>query len=617
MLHELPNGEAKTLPNAFHINSLLELRKKLSGSNVQLQTCPSLQTCPKHNDPLKMYCETCNAVICRDCTISKEHNKHQFELISECYPKHLQQIQDELKLLKQKSTDIDKAVTALAAREIEVLEQGEDIKKQIHTHAQQLIDQVQRSERHLLQWVDAIMQQKRHLLIKQREQAERVHTQLKNCQEKVQQNLKEWKQHQVIMQKMNLLYQMKTVSQDVEPTVFIPIEEANIKFLATSHISNGIGELTSFRYGDANVDSSFYSSKAKSTATLTLQSHDGSPFSLPPSLISCILSSHSELMKCDITQKQQGKYNISFTPYTTGEHQLIVQMAGVNISGSPFNIPVISPSTMRGKPVKIITGLNRPMGIEVCDNGDIVVAEFGTHCVTIMNKEGKKLRSFGTKGTKEGQFVYPRGVAISTSGHIFITDEHRVQKVTSDGVYVKSVGSSKGGDSHQEFYCPGGITICPTTGQVFVADSDNNRIQVFKNDLTFSHTIVLHGKQAFSHPYDVSLDSEGYLYVAKYGDNCITKLTLTGQYITKFSTDESAAGRPYKPSSLTIHNNLVYVTEDVINRVSILDSRGTRFHCFGKYGSGKGEFDSPRGLTTDRNGNLYVSDTMNNRIVIF
>ena len=589
----------------------MELKRKLNQSKLPPRTCP------QHNDLLKVYCDTCQTVICRDCTISTEHSKHQFELITECYPKHYQQIKANLDLIKYKTDDMHAAVTALVTREREVVQQGEEVKEQIHTHAQQLIHQVQSSERHLLQQVDAIMQQKRHLLIKQREQTKRVHTQLKACQDMVEQNLKEWKQHQVIMQKMNLLYQMKTVSQDVEPTVFIPIEEANIKFLETSQISNGIGKLTSFRYGNANVDSSFYSSKAKSTATLKLQSHDGSPFSLPPSLISCKLSSHIELMKCDITQKQQGKYNISFTPYTTGEHQLIVQMAGVNISGSPFNIPVISSSTMRGKPVKIVTGLNRPMGIAVCDNGDIVVAEFGAHCVTIMNKDGKKLRSFGTKGTNEGQFVYPRGVAISTSGHIFITDEHRVQKVTFDGVYVQSVGSSKGGDGYQEFYYPGGITICPTTGQVFVADSDNNRIQVFKNDLTFSHTIILHSKQAFTDPYDVSLDSEGYLYVAKYGANCITKLTLTGQYVTRFSTDESTARRPYKPSSLTIHNKLVYVTEDGNNHVSILDSRGTRFHCFGKYGSGKGEFDSPRGLTTDRNGNLYVSDTMNNRIVMF
>ena len=95
--------------------------------------------------------------------------------------------------------------------------------------------------------------------------------------------------------------------------------------------------------------------------------------------------------------------------------------------------------------MKTITGLKMPYGIAVCDNGDIVVAEWTAHCVTIVNKEGKKVRSFGTRGTKEGQFTYPRGVAITNDEHLLVTDEHRLQKLTFDGVCVQSVGSSESG----------------------------------------------------------------------------------------------------------------------------------------------------------------------------
>ena len=169
-------------------------------------------TCSKHNDPLKIYCLTCSKVICRDCTFSEAHNKHQFELISEHYPRHLQQIQADLDLLKHKTADVNTAVTALVTREREVVQQGEEVKEQIHTHAQQLIDQVQRSERHLLQQVDTLVQQKRNLLFKQREWAEGLYTQLKRCEENVEQSLNEWSQLQVMMKKKEMLYQMKTVS---------------------------------------------------------------------------------------------------------------------------------------------------------------------------------------------------------------------------------------------------------------------------------------------------------------------------------------------------------------------------------------------------------------------
>ena len=269
--------------------------------------------------------------------------------------------------------------------------------------------------------------------------------------------------------------------------------------------------------------------------------------------------------------------------------------------------------------MKTITGLEYPRGVAVCDNGDIVVAEFDAHCVTIVNKEGEKVRSFGTctYGTKEGQFTYPRGVAITNDEHILVTDEHRLHKLTFDGVCVQSVGSSKCGSGQLQYDHPRGIAVHPTTGLVFVADSYNSRIQVFNSDLTYAHSITLHGDKQFNSPYDVSLDSDGCVYVTEYGKHCITKLTTTGEYITRFGSKGSAPGQLYFPSSLTINNNLVYVSEYGNHRVSVFDTKGTFLHCFGTYGSGEGEFDTPRGITTDTFGNLYVSDSYNNRLVVY
>ena len=271
---------------------------------------------------------------------------------------------------------------------------------------------------------------------------------------------------------------------------------------------------------------------------------------------------------------------------------------------------------MRGKPVNTITGLNRPQGIAVCDNGDIVVAENGAHCITRLNKKGKKVRSFGTEGSKEGQFILPRGVAITNDGHILVTDDHRLQKLTTNGVCVKSVGSSESRSGRLQFNYPAGIAVHSTTGQIFVADFHNNRILVFNNDLTFLHTIAPTGNRSFHHPFDVAIDNEGYLYVAEYWSHCITKLTTKGQYITRFGSPGSAPGQLYYPSSLTINNNLVYVGELGNHRVSILDTNGTFIHCFGERGSGEGEFNNPYGITTDTFGNLFVSDTFNDRIVV-
>ena len=65
------------------------------------------------------------------------------------------------------------------------------------------------------------------------------------------------------------------------------------------------------------------------------------------------------------------------------------------------------------------------------------------------------------------------------------------------------------------------------------------------------------------------------------------------------------------------YNNLVYVSEWGNHCVSVFDTKGTFLYCFGKRGSGEGEFQSPCGISTDTFGNLYVSDFGNHRLVVY
>ncbi len=578
-----------------------------------------MTNCPEHNDPLKVYCATCNKVICRDCTIGTEHKTHDYHLIDECYPKHHQQIEANIDLVKHKMADINTMVTQLDTTEREVIEQGEQIQEQINTHAQHMIDQVQSSRQQLSQQLHNIVKQKTQLLAAQKQQAQLIHTQLNTCQDMIDHNLKEWTKQQILTEKHRLINQMNTATQHVDPTVFQPIETVDMKFMKTDSTANAIGFITSTTYGKATLDVSPTLAKQLSTATtLTLHSQDGSPFSLHPSLISSTFSSpgNTDSVKCDITQTNpEGKYNITFTP-STRQDQLIVQVGGVDIPDSPFTLPVIPTPEMRGKPINTMTGLYMPWGIAVCDNGDIVVAQYGSHCITMLNKEGEKMKSFGTKGTMEGQFTRPHGVAITNDGHILVTDNHRLQKLTTDGVCIKSVGSSERGSGRLQFNYPKGITVHPTTGQIFVADEHNNRIQVLNNDLIFSHTISTISNGWFStiiilKPYDVAVDNEGYLYVAQYNNNYITKLTTKGQYITRFGSYGSAPGKLYHASALTINNGLVYIIEEGNKRISIFDTKGTFLHYFGE------EIYVPHGITIDSLGNLYATDTYINRIVVY
>ena len=73
--------------------------------------------CNDHNQPLIVYCETCENIICQDCTISKRHRNHEYNPITETYPKHHQEIEANLTKVKTKVADINTAVTNLITRE--------------------------------------------------------------------------------------------------------------------------------------------------------------------------------------------------------------------------------------------------------------------------------------------------------------------------------------------------------------------------------------------------------------------------------------------------------------------------------------------------------------------
>ncbi|MGC9435944.1 MAG: SMP-30/gluconolactonase/LRE family protein [Methanomicrobiales archaeon] len=123
------------------------------------------------------------------------------------------------------------------------------------------------------------------------------------------------------------------------------------------------------------------------------------------------------------------------------------------------------------------------------------------------------LTEWGSSGTGEGQFDYPRGIAIDDAGYVYVTDSwnNRVQKFTSDGDFVTRWGSA--GSESGEFSDPGGIAA-DGDGYVCVADTGNHRIQRFTDDGSFVSAWGERGDGAgeFELPQYVAIDSAGYIY---------------------------------------------------------------------------------------------------------
>src|SRR5208283_5055727 len=88
------------------------------------------------------------------------------------------------------------------------------------------------------------------------------------------------------------------------------------------------------------------------------------------------------------------------------------------------------------------------------------------------------ITQWGAKGTGNGQFRNPRGIAVDRLGNIYVADvtNDRIQKFSGTGIYITQWGTL--GNGNGQFYNPYGIAV-DSSGNVYVTDNGMMRIDVF------------------------------------------------------------------------------------------------------------------------------------------
>ena len=158
-----------------------------------------------------------------------------------------------------------------------------------------------------------------------------------------------------------------------------------------------------------------------------------------------------------------------------------------------------------------------PCGVDVDEEGRIIVADTLNHRIQVFDNDGSFLRSFGSKGSSEGQFCYPRGVVVDRDGNIVICDtwNHRIQVMDIEGNFIRCFGT-KGSDDSQ-FNCPRGVDV-DGEGRIVIGDTENRRVSVFEKDGTFLFSF---GKDHMENPCGVVVDSFGTIIVLDCEKNSI------------------------------------------------------------------------------------------------
>ena len=613
-----PTGPA-AFPVAFHINNLKEV--------YSLMKQEKAMNCSKHDDPLRIFCETCEEVICRDCTVG-DHRNHDCTPIKDSYDKHQKELETSLSPVKKMMDNIVNVLTALTRRENEVKEQGDMVKQEIHVIVEETIEKLRQSERQLTREVETATDSKLQVLSGQKKSAEMSLSQLKDCKEFVEQSLKTDSQQQVLISKKQMMERMSHVTKDINVDEYNPIEKADIQLIKNNKMELTIGDIvyaTSTALQQCKVKKidlcQIICEKERVSFPLSLELPNSSLLTVPLSSLSCsVVSTDNTPINTTVTTTEHpGVYRIHCSPVMNGPHQVNVQVNNVQLESTslviPFNPYLAKHTSIRTVDGRTIYGLNRPYGVAVCDDGHVIVTECRRNCITVLDKEGKKLKSFTS--SRNIKFTSPRGVAVTPDNFILVTDNHKIQKLTMDGTLIASVGQQ--GSKPLEFNYPRGITISPTSRHIYVADFGNHRIQVLNPDLTFSYSFGSKGSAEgqFSCPWFIAIDNQGLVYVSDRDNDRIQMFTSEGKYISQFGTCGSGPGQLLSPTGLVINNNLLYVVEWGNHPVSIFTTDGQFVSSFGGYGSKKDQFDKPHGITLDNEGYLYICDLGNNRLVMY
>ena len=584
--------------------------------------------CLEHpKEEIKLYCETCGELACYKCGLKGgRHYDHEYNELDVAVEKY----KEEITLLLEPQVDIAmKALSQLDTRCGKIADQRAATEDSIHETCRRLREAVNVREAQLIDQLDQIARQKLKGLAVQRDQIETTLAQLCSC---LHFSLRQENEDDALMMKSNTMEQIKELTIPFQQDILKPSTEADIMFSAPADVSavcQDFGHVLLKKYlpdpSKCRVTGrGLRAAVTEKSSTVVLEAINfvGESCKVPIRLLQCEVVSEISGTRASCTTVRRGKnqYGIIYQPTIKGRHQLHIKVEGRHIIGSPFSVAVKGPTENLGTPILTIREMIEPWGCVINQSGEVFVTDRSKGCVAVFTAGGQKLRSFGIRGFGLGKFDGPRGLTLDGEGNILVADclNHRIQKFTAQGQFLAAVGAE--GSGPLQFYCPADIAFNTSNKRFYVVENGNRRIQILNFNLSTSISSFGKkgsGKGCFDCPNSVAFDSTGNVYVADSNNHRIQVFTAEGKFLRMFGRRGEGRGELGCPIGIAIDTSeMVYVSELRNNRVSVFTSEGQFVASFGKKGEAPGEFNSLSGLAVDC-GVVYVCDDGNKRVQMF
>ncbi|MCK5529357.1 MAG: NHL repeat-containing protein, partial [Kiritimatiellae bacterium] len=249
----------------------------------------------------------------------------------------------------------------------------------------------------------------------------------------------------------------------------------------------------------------------------------------------------------------------------------------------------------------------------------VYVADTQNDRIQVWNRDmSTNLFVTGSFGSGSNELSWPQGLVVNEATEQLIVSDTKNNRVV---VYDINAVSGEltlsfifGVSGSGLLNLPRGVAL-DSSGNIYVADKGRNRVAVFDAAGVYLRQIFVSAQ-----PSSVALDSVGKIYVALSTLNRIDIYDNAGAYIETLGSAGAAAGQFSLPEDVKIgRGDRVYVVDKSNHRIQLFDSSLTYLASYrpplGVMGTAEGELRFPYGMCLDAEKvGIYVADTWNHRV---
>jgi DNA-binding beta-propeller fold protein YncE len=227
---------------------------------------------------------------------------------------------------------------------------------------------------------------------------------------------------------------------------------------------------------------------------------------------------------------------------------------------------------------------------------------------------------WGSLGAGKGQFSKPRAIAIDDKDQLYIVDmTARIQVFDVDGNFLRAWQTPDHVNGR-----PTGLTCDTHDGNLLVADTHYYRVLTYTpmgellKDRTLGGTMG-QGPGEFGLVADVVRDAERNYYVSEYGEfDRVQKFGPDGKFILQWGGHGTEPGQFMRPQHLEIDaEGNIWVADSCNHRIVMFDPTGKELKSWGMQGSEVGQMSYPYCIALDGKGHVYVCEYGNHRVQKF